>query len=177
MGWSYGWNSRQELVDHILRNTKINGYEIIQHFSTCFGKHLWVAVKLNAESFIVLYLLKKDKVDWGYKGISEEMGPIYLDCPAELLDKTVGIIGSAYSDEWRNKIGQLKCKKKVKYKEGDFVEVFGMLVKIIGKIKRSYKIQVISPHERKDVKVGDVYKVTAKNMSLPTNSIDYILNE
>jgi hypothetical protein len=173
MGWTSGWISRNEIVTHILKNNpQMIGFKL-----TNFGKHLWIARGNETESYIVLYLIKYEDNDWGYKSISEDMGPCYFDCPSDLLDKTTGVIGSKYSDKWRNEIGQLKSKKKVKYKEGDYVEVAGMLVKIIGRIKRSYKIQVVDCRERKDVTVGSIYKASAKDMSLPTQSIDYLLNE
>ena len=177
MVWgSFGFHSRKKLIDYLLNNLKNNDQEIIQHASTNFGKHFWVAIKDKQNSFIILYLLQVIGGDWGYKGISEEMGPSYFDCPKKLLDKTVGVVVSEYSDSWRNKMGELKRKSKIKYNVGDTVEAFAMTVKIIAKIKRSYKIEVIDVRDQHHFKKGSIYRATAKDITPLTQSIDYILN-
>ena len=178
MGWTSGWYSRQELTDYLVKTTQESkDIKLIQYKATCFGKHLWLAVKNDMDSYIILYLLSNEGGDWGYKGISEDMGPSYFDCPSELLDLTTGIVGSKYSDDWRNKMGEIKRKSKIQYKIGDIVEAFGMVVKIIGRIKRSYKIEVVNIREKYHFKKGAIYRATAKDFYPLTNSIEYIVNE
>ena len=70
------------------------------------GNHLWILYEdgnNNNERYIVLYLLSSQKKCWGYKPISEEMGPSYWDCPKRFL-KLQPNIRNEYSKIWREEV-------------------------------------------------------------------------
>src|SRR5574343_1028282 len=104
MGWTSGYGSIKQIQNEFL---KLDGHlEIIDHKSTCFGQHLWIAYKYKdkPESFIVLIKIEKfEDNTWGYKDMDESCHPYIYDCPLELLNKTTGI-NNTYSINWRNAV-------------------------------------------------------------------------
>ena len=106
MGWLWGCYSRQDQVNEILRDYKKEPRRLIKHWSTCFGKRLWVAYEYGDQGTgICLHLLDKDRQGyWGYKDICETMGPYYYDCPKEAIALTNGFNGNANAIEWRAKV-------------------------------------------------------------------------
>jgi len=101
MGWSYGWNSKKELVNY-LKDGFSKGYTPVR--SSLVGNHLWSLVQRDEDQskFISLSLIACHEGDWGYKGISEDMGPSYYDCPLNLLNEATEPQGG-YAKEWREK--------------------------------------------------------------------------
>ncbi len=51
------------------------------------GNNLWTAWQdsVTKKKIIILFLLGKDRGDWGYKDITEGMGPVEVDCPLSFL--------------------------------------------------------------------------------------------
>lgn len=98
--WS---NQLQKIVecDYFVTTTTLDYY--------CYGNQLWAIIEIKkefdnkitkTEIIIVLYLLsKKRNFGWGYKPMSESMGPFYYNCPLEFLNKT-----SETCKEWREEV-------------------------------------------------------------------------
>jgi len=153
MGWTYGWNSQSELKKYILKEA-LKSERVLAHKSTNYGRHLWVVYQTENERFILLFLLSKNGADscgvWGYKDLSESCHPYYYDCPLDFLEMVPE--GCA---EWRAEVRNLAARRNTEYNEGDSVTVYGKPYKVIGKIKKSYKI--VSP-------AGKIYKCSSEKM-------------
>lgn len=89
MGWlTHCGYTKQMLVDHILDpSTYSEGVEVLDH--SLRGNQLWVLARTPDGVVINLYLLGYDRScdGYGYKGISEGMGPLYYDVPQKFLNQ------------------------------------------------------------------------------------------
>jgi hypothetical protein len=122
MGWIYGWNSRRELIDHLLRDE--GSYKVLKH--CCVGNNLWIVFEVTNDDTgelkrtAFLYLLdgqgKKDGRQWGYKSIDESMGPYEISFPASWLDLLTPT-NSPYALNWREKVRQ-RAEKTAAMKPG-----------------------------------------------------------
>jgi hypothetical protein len=127
MGWLYSqnWSDKKALVYHIL--TDDTWHKPIKH--SLKGNRLWVAFEnTNPEcppernKYICLFLLASQRnYGWGYKDITEDMGPCYYDCPVSFFD-IVPDPGS-YATEWRNKVRSAAADKLIQSKMVKRLEV------------------------------------------------------
>lgn len=122
MGWYFGCDSKEQLVRHLLDEhsgqrcldnddqggERITWRRIASH--TLIGNALWTDYSYGHDDqtdgrMIVLFLLRKSG-NWGYKVISEDMGPCELNCPLRLLDTVPPLEGAAgfYANPWRAKV-------------------------------------------------------------------------
>lgn len=120
MGWSFNMDRSQEKEQFVaeLNRDFSPGYECLEH--RVVGNHLWQLIKRpDGKKFINLYLMSRGNGrhgkgcsdhGWGYKGITEDMGPCYYDCPLSLLDKADPVDG--HSAEWREKVRAHHAAKK-----------------------------------------------------------------
>ncbi len=103
MGWYgiYGAKPKDIVLD-VLRDL---GDSVVDHKTTCYGRHLWVLAKLRStnKSFISLYLIEKRDSEWMYKPMDETMHPYYYDCPLSLLNAADEPINES-SQRWREKV-------------------------------------------------------------------------
>ena len=70
----------------------------------------------NLKKSIGVYLLQrgtKEYPGWGYKGMSEDMGPCYYDCPLSYLDEA-DEPSSGLAREWREKVRKLAAERASK---------------------------------------------------------------
>lgn len=103
MGWSFGWNSKKELVDH-LSDPAAYGGNVKLLAKSLKGNHLWIVwQKPSGERYIYLALLQGTPGGggdgWGYKDMSESMGPYTYDVPLKFLDMV-----PVANTEWREKV-------------------------------------------------------------------------
>ncbi|NLA66715.1 MAG: hypothetical protein GX856_00430, partial [Gammaproteobacteria bacterium] len=104
MGWLIGWATKDDLVEHLLRQDNSN-VEVVDH--SLRGNNLWMLCrrKDDGKRFIVLCKIQYCRDggppgrDWGYKDIDESMGPCELDCPERLLAQSDD--DSRYGVPWR----------------------------------------------------------------------------
>lgn len=116
MGWSFACDPRHDkkaCVEHLTRpGAYSEGYTILRH--RVVGNHLWQLLQRPCGQITIdLYLLAgggHQGMGWGWKGISEEMGPYYYDCPLSFLDDATP--GNAA--EWRQKVREYHAAKKLK---------------------------------------------------------------
>jgi hypothetical protein len=92
--------------------------------------HLWSIQTLvdretsESETYLCLDLLRKERgYGWGYKSITEAMGPLYYDCPLSLLD-IVPIVNQG----WRNKVIEYHRRDKRPIAIGDRVILEGCVI-------------------------------------------------
>ena len=130
MGWLYGWDTRQDLERHLLAG---GSKQTIKH---CWkGNNLWTIQEYQnsqgkAVRVIILFMCRgrntwnrrSNKIDpdgWGYKDISESMGPIYVNCPLSYLDLVPDPGGHA--TQWRTRVREHHAAKKLKLTVGQRV--------------------------------------------------------
>ncbi|MBT2325502.1 hypothetical protein J7E62_24520 [Variovorax paradoxus] len=95
MGWSYSCDVNYTLKDQ-LADFRTPGKHYSAHYrlvrSACVGNHHWALLEdtRNGHHTITLDLMqgpsKKHGMGAGYKGMSEDWGPCYYDCPLTILD-------------------------------------------------------------------------------------------
>jgi hypothetical protein len=155
--------------------------EFLEIRKTFYGTHLWIAYKIigNPISVIDFYLIQgtkkgKREMDWGYKDMSEDSGPLHYDCPLELLDMTTGT-NTEISKEWREKVRHYQnLKSKPLFQIGTVIDLWGDYFKIVGKKKgnKSYYMECL--------KTGRTYRLPPRQFSsvkIPENTIDFILRD
>jgi hypothetical protein len=126
MGWLYGWDTRKQLVDHLIKG---NGVTTLKH---CFkGNNLW-AVQEGYKSdgtpirFIGLYLLRGSngsRDGWGYKDMDESAGPYYFNCPLSYLDMVA--CPGGHATEWREGVRAYHAKANQKLVAGQRIMLYG----------------------------------------------------
>jgi len=106
MGYSFGWNSKKEIVEYLTRPFgDVEKSTTLAH--SCAGNILWSVIERvnsetgNKERFIACTILKTGGSwdDWGYKGLDESMHPYYYSCPLKYLD-----LAPVANAEWRAKV-------------------------------------------------------------------------
>lgn len=113
MGWLFTeGQTKAELIAHLTEGDS----KIRTHSKCVRGSTLW-AVQENMEypgRFIIAYLLRSDPgYGWGYKPVSESMGPAELSCPIGYLDE-VPVADSLYAGPWRTRVRQRHADKQAK---------------------------------------------------------------
>jgi len=73
---------------------------------TVKGNHLWaIGEGDKGHRYVILFKLESGgSYGWGYKPISEDMGPSYYDCPLEYVKAVEDFEPIAYAAEWRAKV-------------------------------------------------------------------------
>lgn len=117
MGWTIGWRSKQEVIEHVLKG---HGEHLEVVDKSLAGNQLYVLYRntTTGKRFIALYLLKGERVNrfdrmpnWGYKDMDEAMGPCYYDCPERLLAQSD--CDSPYAIGWREACRQVRKNRAV----------------------------------------------------------------
>ena len=138
MGWLFGYDTRKELADHLIRG---NGVHTLKH---CWvGNNLWTVQEVEqnqellgrtATRFVCLYLIKGrnySRDGWGYKGVSEDMGPSETSCPlsyielVEAHEKEHGYAPVGYAAEWRQRVRERVARSKRKLEVGQRIRLYG----------------------------------------------------
>jgi len=110
MGWLFGWDTRKQLVEHLIDG---NGVKTVKSCSV--GNNLWCVHEFKSLDngpvyYACLYLIKgpaygnkNDKHGWGYKDVDESMGPCEINFPYTWLGM-LSPIKSEYANEWRERV-------------------------------------------------------------------------
>jgi len=123
MGWLFIQNyTRRDLIDHLVRFQKNEHgtWNTLRHCTR--GNVLWAVVEVTrnepaqVEKFIACILLQKSverheghkTVSWGYKDMSESMGPCYYTCPKSYLEDV-----PVANESWRQKVKDYHRKYQV----------------------------------------------------------------
>ena len=132
MGWLVGWESRRHLIDHLLKDNTFENergaQRVLAHQAA--GNNLWTVFEQHVretgktERFIVVFLMRGGRnQDWGYKDVSESMGPCEVSCPLKYLDMVppVGEKPSAdgdgpyeWSRRWREAVREYWAQRNAK---------------------------------------------------------------
>jgi len=127
MGWLFGWDTRKQLIDHLVNG---NGVKTLAH---CFkGNDMWAVQEYQREGgplirFICLYMLRgrSDQRDgWGYKDVSEDMGPYQTSCPLSYLELVKDFPPTGYAIEWRQKVVERHALASRKLEPGQRIRLY-----------------------------------------------------
>lgn len=98
MGWDFApmWRTKKEIVAELTEDEeRVVRFQVI-------GSTLWTIEDAgHDELMICVYLLARSRRlhCWGFKAMSEQVGPFYYDCPLEFID-LVPVVNTA----WREKV-------------------------------------------------------------------------
>lgn len=107
------------LHDHLVADPYVSGKGGYVHYCSI--------EKADQRRVILVTLCVFDKYEWGYKDMSEDMGPAYHDCPLIIL-KDVPCPESEWAVEWRQAVMERHYKENAKkaaikaLRPGDMVE-------------------------------------------------------
>lgn len=113
MGWSFGYPSKQSLVNHLDENLT-DDWKMVKR--SIVGNHYWYVAEYVSNDgrhdkgfrIIGLALLRSGYRDgWGYKGMDESAHPYYYDCPLSMLD-----MAPVQSHEWREQVKAHHANKR-----------------------------------------------------------------
>ena len=117
MGWTYSpcWPNRAALL-HYLRSPERIGSHAKLLRSSALGNHHWFVYELqDGQRVIGLDLMASGRSDgWGYKSLSEDMGPVACDCPLALLELAGKARGHAH--EWRERVREYHRRRAARPK-------------------------------------------------------------
>lgn len=125
MGWLFGWDSKKELIEHLERESAFcEGYTALKH-STVGNNHWSLVKKSDGKIMIFLELMSGSNNEWGYKSLSEDCGPVAVNCPISFI-KAASETDSKYANEWRAKVLKEHAAKKNRpnYLRGQIWKVF-----------------------------------------------------
>lgn len=156
MGWLFSprWGNREELRHHLVAE---NGVNVLK---SCWkGNNLWAVQEYTYKEgpetgktvrYICLYLCQNggENQGWGYKDVSEDMGPYQTNCPVSYIElveaheREHGYEPTSYAPEWRAKVREGVAKRQRKLNVGDKIKLYGheyTVGKYLG--RRGYLIQ------------------------------------
>lgn len=115
MGWLIGWDSKAEVVAHLLAERDENH---VKQDHALVGNVLYVVYRRADKGYryIAVFLIGTDGSrgarNWGYKDMDEGMGPCYYTCPERLLAQSD--VNEGYAPKWRE-----QCREARKAKGGN----------------------------------------------------------
>lgn len=107
MGWLFGWRTRRELINHLVKELNNEHHKLHKH---CFvGNTMWGVIEdLRSNQKVVLCILmagrNHSRHGWGYKDMDETMGPCETSCPVSYLELATPPPKGEYVQPWREKV-------------------------------------------------------------------------
>ena len=84
--WGYPQRRLVEVVERRRSELSRDGWSVIAERRTAFGQHCWwLLERTDGTRLIVLDLIRREGEHHWVKTISEDQGPVYYDCPLDLL--------------------------------------------------------------------------------------------
>lgn len=128
MGWDYTMHKAQpgEITKEFMHTWQAGQHTMsITDAAWANYRHLWGILREDGRpKYIVLWLVDFRKDSWGYKSISEEMGPYYYDCPNTILEKCP-CPDNEEARSWRAAVGNYHAKRSRNWAVGDRVRLIG----------------------------------------------------
>lgn len=128
MGWSFSYvdvGRDAHIASLTSQSAFSTGYTHLEH--RVVGNCIWHLLRIEATGRIMISLTliaKERDGGWGEKGMSEDAGPCYYNCPLSLLNKASPAPEGSYAVAWREKVRAYHAKRTSKPKP-----VAGMVVK------------------------------------------------
>ena len=112
MGWLFGWESRDRIVEHLVEPWQDERMVIrtVKHkVAREYGKYiLWRVVEIKSkatggyQNIIACYQLDRLNGRWGYKAGEESMGLYHHSCPVSFLK--CAPCPNQWGAEWRKRV-------------------------------------------------------------------------
>ena len=114
MGWLFTeGQTKAELIAHLTQGDS----QLYTHRRCVRGTTLWAVQEYKArpgKPFIVAYLIQHERgYGWGYKPVTESMGPAEVSCPVSYLD-AVPVAGGPHALQWRERVRRHHAAQKRK---------------------------------------------------------------
>lgn len=120
MGWLFTLGaSRREIIAEVTQGWENNGVRTECLAKCASGNHLWTVWEQTkdggeSERFICLFILDRGRGDgWGYKDVTESMGPTAVSCPLKYLDM-VPDVPEPYGAEWRERVRAYWARRRAR---------------------------------------------------------------
>lgn len=157
MGWTFLHNTpdKRQVVEMCTRDS--DTLKCVK--KAVHGNHLWTVWQdsVTKNKTIVLFLLGKDRGDWGYKDITEGMGPVEVDCPLSFLDFVPEPTDSPYAKGWREKVRKYHEQEKTRRGALKALEI-GKMVRLKDSNPSEFRIVSLDPL-RGTASTGHTYKI------------------
>lgn len=135
------------------------------------GANLWTVKEYTSGDgaparIIVLYLLKGHRDGWGYKPVSEDMGPCETNCPLALFT-IAGPPPEGYAVEWRDRVHAARAANSAKRAAIARFTV-GQKVQLVPGCKpKSVTLASLKPLRGYD-DTGRLYRINPRHVAQPT---------
>lgn len=105
--FSRQWKSADQVRKAL--NRERSDLQLLAQATTERGRRVWSAYRnpVSGWSWVQLDLISVSEGDFGYKSISEDEGPYYLDCPLHIIEAAgplPAIPSSPYAEQWRARV-------------------------------------------------------------------------
>ena len=128
MGWDFTYGaSRKDIVKQVTTDWENETFTAKCLTHAARGNVLWSVWAFTNKSEIgsvrtVIHcdLLGKMDGDWGYKGMSESVGPCYYSCPLSYLE-----MAEETNADWRAEVRKYHANAGRKFQVGDVVALVG----------------------------------------------------
>ena len=157
MGWTFLYNcpDKSQVIEECVKEQSTH----VCIAKSVLGNSLWTVwrhkTKLTLE--IVLFRLGKDNGSWGYKDMTEGMGPCYYDCPLSFLNLVPEPTDSPHAKGWREKVREHHAKEKGRRSVVKSLKV-GSMVRLAGCTPSEFRVTSLNPL-RGTSSSGDIYKL------------------
>jgi hypothetical protein len=157
MGWTFLHEARekQQVIEACVKSSAT--LKCVK--KAVHGNHLWTIFEnsVTKSKSIVLFLLAKSQGCWGYKDMTEHMGPHYYDCPVSFLDE-VPEPDSPYSAGWREGVRTYHAKEKERRTHLKNLAVGSMIKLMDGYKPNVLRVTSLNPL-RGTSSEGDLYRI------------------
>lgn len=111
MGWTFGWKTKKDLVRKLTENhaNEYGTWTVVA--AKLVGNELWTVKDIVTEGFtgrVIHVDLLEVHGEWGYKDLSECMGPYAYTCPLEFLE----LVPVVANQDWRDKVRAFHAAQK-----------------------------------------------------------------
>lgn len=170
MGWTFTQGaSRADIIRHVTKPWDTGTAEVKCLTKTALGNHLWAVFERTPkgegggepERFIALFLLGSDRgYGWGYKDITESMGPAQADCPLSYLDMVPQVADAS----WREAVRAHHATRRQKFSPGETLRLAGASIP---------HVVVTSTKPLRGTYGGQTYRVARKFIAPPDEQLAY----
>ena len=153
MGWTFLFNAPEKR--HVIEECTKSGDRVECVRKSVNNNELWTiwVDKISKKKTIVLFLLSKNKGNWGYKDITEAMYPYYFKCPLSFFEEV-----PEENKEWREDVRAWHAaQKNNKNLLGKIC--LGSVVKLNGSTPDKFKVTNLDPLVGVSIENGKEYKL------------------
>ncbi len=144
MGWTFLHNTpdKRQVVEMCTRSSDT----LRCVTKAVHGNNLWTVWydSVTKKKTIVLFLLGRDRGDWGYKDITEGMGPVECDCPLSFLEAVPEPTDSPFAKGWRERVRAYHEQEKSRRGALKALEI-GKMVRLKDSNPSEFRITSLTP--------------------------------